>query len=454
MNHPKDRLSSSVDFLRYATRRSCVAVFTGAAALLAAACAGPDVADGSGEAQAIAGGRAAADAAYVRQAAAELLAAPDPAGHCALAPRALRFDATFRTDIDWLNAFSMLWLGWANLDVRRPDGAGEAAYYREWGFKLVSTFTDKPVFNLDNKLVGGIKYTLLERDGVYFLTFRHSNNINDWLADFALNYKAKPEASFALGAPDVHTGFYDYLDTVWVRRDGKGILDALGRVDPARSKPVVVAGHSLGGSLANLASAGLAREGWAVRGVYLTGSSRIAGPRWNAAAAALTMRGPSGPYTLEDVTFRVTSGYDPVARVPTHEDAAPALERLGKQFLPNAVRDNERLASLAADFAQSTLWLADNLIPGTSGSFGAIGATYEFDEGGVLKRSSLLADKNDAAYWTAVGDHVAAGATAPERVGRFAKTLGYHFVRNPDGYGCVMLRHLMREHGVTAPQAR
>lgn len=386
---------------------------------------------------------------YVKQAAKELLASPDPAQHCTHAPRQLRLDTRVTKTINWTNAFSLLWLGWANLDVKREDGAGEAQYYKEWGFEVVSTFTDKFLGVVDNKALGGVKYTLLRKDGVLYLTFRHSNNINDWLADLSINYEAKPTASFALGAKDVHSGFYRYVNTVWDRRDGAGIVNALRRVDPGKKMPIVVAGHSLAASLATLAGAGIAKEGWPLRAVYLSGAPRVAGAEWAAAASKLQISSPDGQsYSLDDVTFRVANGLDPVARVPTDKEAFPTVQKLGGLLTPESIANSPRYYDLATQFSQAITWLGRN-----SGSFSSLGAVYEFDQEGKFRSSGYIANKNDIEYWNTLVDHVSAGETARDRATTAAKTLSYHFVRNDEGYGCVMLRHLMSEHGVPDPSS-
>jgi pimeloyl-ACP methyl ester carboxylesterase len=387
---------------------------------------------------------------YVKQVAKELLSSPDPKQHCQLAPRQLHLDARVTKSINWANAFSLLWLGWANLDVKRDDGAGEAEYYKEWGFEVVSTYTDKFLGVIDNKAMGGVKYTLLRKDGVFYLTFRHSNNINDWLADLSINYEAKPMASFALGAKDVHSGFYKYVNTAWNRPDGAGIINALQRLDPEKKTPIIVAGHSLGASLATLAGAGLAVEGYPVRGVYLSGAARVAGPEWASVASQLRIKSPDGQsYSLDDVTFRVANGLDPIARIPTDKEAMPQLQKLGDLLTPQSIKDNPRYFDLASQFAFAVEWLGRH-----SGSFSTLGAIYEFDQEGQFRTSGFVANKNDAEYWSTLTDYVSKGQTARERTTIAAKTLGYHFVRNDQGYGCVMLRHLMSEHGVPDPSTQ
>jgi len=99
-------------------------------------------------------------------------------------------------------------------------------------------------------------------DDVAILAFRGTENVGNCLTDAETPLVSRPSYPGL-----VHRGFAEAVEQVWpeVRR-------LLG--PPAKSKPLWVTGHSLGGAMATLASVRLASEGYTVRAVYTYGSPR------------------------------------------------------------------------------------------------------------------------------------------------------------------------------------
>ncbi len=99
-------------------------------------------------------------------------------------------------------------------------------------------------------------------DEVAILAFRGTQNIGNCLTD------AETPLVSRLPYPGlVHHGFADAVEQVWP--DVRRLLGP-----PAKSRPIWVTGHSLGGAMATLASVRLASEGYTVRAVYTYGSPR------------------------------------------------------------------------------------------------------------------------------------------------------------------------------------
>jgi triacylglycerol lipase len=163
----------------------------------------------------------------------------------------------------------------------------------------------------------------------------------DWLSDFAAAHESWDHAE-----GKVHKGFYQALRAVWGAPQGKEILPK--RLVERGSRTVWIAGHSLGGALAELCAA-QARfvSGVPVQGVYTFGQPRVGSEKFADLIHA----------QLGSRIFRHINDKDIVPRVPffgmgyrhygvevffdhqgQRHDGRPALERLS---------DALRLARLA-----------------------------------------------------------------------------------------------------------
>jgi len=141
-----------------------------------------------------------------------------------------------------------------------------------------------------------------------WIAFRGSDDLDDWVANLSM-YGAGREGPWVTPDPALggcHPGF----GTAWGRLRYR-LEDWLGQVGP---EAVVLAGHSLGGALATLAAASLARSGWWVEATITIGAPRVGRPAFAAAYAAQTT-GPDAE-SLGAITWRVVNKGDAVPAVP------------------------------------------------------------------------------------------------------------------------------------------
>ncbi|PAP76312.1 lipase family protein [Rubrivirga marina] len=141
-----------------------------------------------------------------------------------------------------------------------------------------------------------------------WVAFRGSDDLDDWIVNVTLRGSV-PEAPWVKPDPAL-TGCHPGFGTAWsgLRHD---LADWFDRVEP---EAVVLAGHSLGGALATLSAASLARAGRWVEAVITIGAPRVGRPAFAAAYAALTT-GPEA-ISLRAVTWRVVNPGDAVPAVP------------------------------------------------------------------------------------------------------------------------------------------
>lgn len=145
-------------------------------------------------------------------------------------------------------------------------------------------------------------------DSKIVVAFRGSASLKDWFTDLDL-----------MPVDGVHRGFQWALDAVWPQLDAlveeyKGKPRAF--ADVARGSPppqpapgVWIAGHSLGGALANLAAARYAFQARPVSGLYTFGQPRVGLGDW---ARHFDME-------MGACTFRFVNNNDLVTRVPPRE---------------------------------------------------------------------------------------------------------------------------------------
>jgi pimeloyl-ACP methyl ester carboxylesterase len=144
--------------------------------------------------------------------------------------------------------------------------------------------------------------------GRAWIAFRGSDDLDDWVANLSM-YGSGQEVPWVAPDPAL-AGCHPGFGTAWDRlRYSLG--DWLGQVEP---EAVVLAGHSLGGALATLAAASLARSGRWVEATITIGAPRVGRPAFAAAYAAQTTGPDADP--LGAITWRVVNKGDAVPAVP------------------------------------------------------------------------------------------------------------------------------------------
>jgi len=115
----------------------------------------------------------------------------------------------------------------------------------------------------------GTEAYLMADDEKMILTFRGSDQIQDWLNNVDMDLVGGPMGG------KVHEGFIQMLHYVW--RDLQVAIRELKAEAAAqnRSLPLWVTGHSLGAALATLATACLREKDQPVQGLYSFGSPRV-----------------------------------------------------------------------------------------------------------------------------------------------------------------------------------
>jgi Lipase (class 3) len=150
---------------------------------------------------------------------------------------------------------------------------------------------------------------MIEREDARILAWRGSVSMQDWITDFSA---WRVSAECGVGGAEVHAGFWKALNSV---RDQVLALAQSG------TKPLFIAGHSLGGAMAVLAAELLVRAGVAVAGVYTFGGPRVGNRAWAKAYSQLQIgdlrsQSEQGVTTLGRITFRLINACDIVPRVP------------------------------------------------------------------------------------------------------------------------------------------
>lgn len=197
-------------------------------------------------------------------------------------------------------------------------------------------------------------------DALVVVAFRGSEEILDWLANF--NFPQRSAASYGF-AGRVHQGFASTLDSGW--SEIVGAVEEFGGSD----RPVLVTGHSLGGSLATLAAARLSHGGYDVAPVYTFGNPRV------------------GDVDFADQAWQVLQGR--AYRFVNRRDVVPRLPPAGIA------------ASAAAPVLPAGAGLAEDLIADMQ--YAHIGTMYWFTADGLVAFDPMD-DSEDIDYWTAMGD--------------------------------------------------
>eukprot|EP00903_Cladosiphon_okamuranus_P009617 g9153.t1 len=207
------------------------------------------------------------------------------------------------------------------------------------GFKHFHWFEADPAVSGGSQLdaVQDTEAFVAADDNFVMIVFRGSHELTDWTTNFKL-WKRPVPTSWGLEdhGCEVHKGFDEGVDTVWMPFQGKPAETQGGR-DAQRNegmhatiksllyneegerRKLYVAGHSLGGALATIAAARLEfDDNLNIDGLYTIGSPRV----FNHAMAA------QFDATMKHKYFRCKNNNDIVTRVPT----PPGFKHVGTEI--------------------------------------------------------------------------------------------------------------------------
>jgi triacylglycerol lipase len=203
-----------------------------------------------------------------------------------------------------------------------PEAEGQKRFKEELGFPTSRLFS-----------VGNTQAYLAQNDDFLILAFRGSerptslDGLQDWLLTNANNFLVLPEgdlgidfAAAGVGAR-FHRGFITALGSIW-----PPVFADINKALQEKERPLFVCGHSLGGSLAQLASWRLQKNYVAVEQVYTFGGPMVG----NDAAAAAFDKEFAGKI------FRFVDDPDLVPRLPTVSLVINAYRHSQKEFLLGA----------------------------------------------------------------------------------------------------------------------
>jgi len=230
---------------------------------------------------------------------------------------------------------------------------------------------DEAVIRKDFADRGFVSTRLIRGDGLHcvfarhrafaLLVFRGSTTTQDWLTDFKfIQVKSKKT-----GLPGrVHRGFHHRLRERW-----EAISTELARA-AEDGLPVWIAGHSLGGGLAQLAAMRATEDGLPVAGVYAFAAPKVGDPVF---VEAYNRR-------LAGKSYRIVNGDDLVPRVAPSEPAE-------KSFVAFVGGSNRSVTALSM---KAALMLA---------TYSHAGELYRFDNAGRFSGRKPWSDIDDMIYW-------------------------------------------------------
>ncbi len=192
--------------------------------------------------------------------------------------------------------------GLAYLHLETPEGrANLEAAIEPSGFRLINAYWHDPdnqqAFSSDYRDLGTQAY-LVEHDELAVLVFRGSTDVTDWKTNFNLR-KIKVDVGEFGGKDEfvkVHRGFYEaFAQRRPMMQDD---IDQIKTSTP--DKPIYITGHSLGGALAQIATAAFTSD--QIAACYTFGSPRAGGRHFD--------RFVKPPH------YRITNGKDIVPFTP------------------------------------------------------------------------------------------------------------------------------------------
>ncbi|CBN74085.1 lipase [Ectocarpus siliculosus] len=115
-------------------------------------------------------------------------------------------------------------------------------------------------------------------DDMIVVVFRGTQELTDWTTNLNMGLRsARNEWKIDLEGCDLHRGFDDGVDTVWLPSSKNGMYQTIKNLynEHGKSRKLYIAGHSLGGALATIAAARLSFvDDMNIAGIYTIGSPR------------------------------------------------------------------------------------------------------------------------------------------------------------------------------------
>ena len=235
------------------------------------------------------------------------------------------------------NARALMWLAQLAYETGKSQTIDEVS--KLWGFSAVTSFGNHKV-GLASFDTRGI---VAERDNAVIIAFAGTDPAV-W-ENLATDFKIRPALD-----TDTHLGFQTAVDAVQ-----PDIMGAIQK-SQATKKPLLIAGHSLGGALAALAARFVLSRGAVPRAVYVYGMPRAGGEKYR----------KEYDDTLGEITFRFVHGHDVVARVPMSEIGFRHVGRV-LQCDSGAKFDLGRLSKVGLDEPEYSVGLAHTLVSGVEG---------------------------------------------------------------------------------------
>ncbi|CAN0019804.1 unnamed protein product [Scytosiphon promiscuus] len=171
-------------------------------------------------------------------------------------------------------------------------------------------------------------------DEVLIVVFRGTKELTDWTTNMRMVPRSAPRDWNAVAGCDVHRGFDDGVDTVWLPGPGNpagmhATIKALYDEEGSERK-LYVAGHSLGGALATIAAARLVLvDNMNIAGIYTIGSPRV----FDSKLASVFDQTVNHGTAMKDKYFRCRNNNDVVPRMPPipyeHVGTEIYLDRFG-----------------------------------------------------------------------------------------------------------------------------
>lgn len=337
---------------------------------------------------------------------------------CVKSPKVLHWPT--QSDFSWHDAYTLLWLGWSNLDVNDDFNKGQQDMLKRWGIDQYFSSVKR-----------GSKYLVFEKNGIVYITFRHSDNLKNWLDNLNMAAVKSSEFPFFFEGTKVHAGFHDSVAALW-----PDLLRDLAKINSQKEKPIILAGHSVAGAQAELTAVGLSVLGFRIRASYLTGTPRVGNSSWVDWAG--NIRSHDSGLPLSKITYKIVNGTDFFSYVPIHSSSESIVDEIIKSFgglLP-------KIKTIQGIFNPN--WLIKRIggqeaeIP----RYNHLGKFHFIGESEVAAVYPTQDAQLDQKYWQGFLDNVKAANPGYDRTKVIIDRIGYHYVRNKNGYACTMLRHL------------
>ncbi len=286
------------------------------------------------------------------------------------------------------NAFMLLWASSLAENLDRPS---IQKGLQAWGFQ-------------ESTLIGSPQkgaYAYLAEDPEFnLLAFRGTNSWQETLADAFFLPKTYGSIGFSgLGHQGMMYQFQKLL---------KQSEPLLKRKDPGQNKPLLIAGHSLGGAVALLHAMHFAKTGWDVMGVYTSAQPRVGNEafyqdveRW-----------------LPNRYYRMEADVDLIPRLPPSQVSSDKFSRI----VPDPLK---QVQTALRNFVEGMKYA----LP--SGSRMRIGS--------VLEVQQQERNEDDLDFWEGLRGSVSNGQNFPEVIEALRGRFGIH---PPPHYMCAFLKAL------------